>query len=238
MKTTWSAARGTGGSGPHPVGPTITSGHGPGSESRTRPKARTSRSTFLRGSSVLTVSRNSPATPTFRRSASVAGGIGSGQVVGAAAAPPSSGCRRRPSPPGRPPPAGTGRRVRPPTGWPGAVPPRASARPRRVVASGCRRQATSCTVTTSRSGLARRSRGEASETEWTMSNPAGARGQPVVPGPGQEPARAAATCARGRPNAASGSAAPRRCAGWPGASRRPRRPPSAATARPPSRPRA
>ena len=62
--------------------------------------------------------------------------------------------------------------------------------PRGVVASGCRRQATSCTVTTSRLWLPRRSIGAARDTECTTSKPAGARSQPrsharVMAGPGR-----------------------------------------------------
>ncbi len=84
MKTTPSASRGRAGSAPHPAGPTTTSGHGPGSEARTCPNARTRRSTFLRGSSVLTVRRNSPvhAQPAEQRVGRL--GIGVRQEVGAA----------------------------------------------------------------------------------------------------------------------------------------------------------
>ena len=49
-----------------------------------------------------------------------------------------------------------------------------------------------------------RAGGEASETECTMSKPAGARTQPVIPGPGQERPGSRDACS-GRPNAASGS---------------------------------
>ena len=65
------------GSLPQPDGPTMTSGQRPGNEGRTRPKARTSRSTFLRGSSVPTVRRNSPDTPARRSRSAVAVGSGS-----------------------------------------------------------------------------------------------------------------------------------------------------------------
>jgi len=59
--------------------------------------------------------------------------------------------------------------------------------PRRVVASGWRRHATSWTVTTSRAPLERRSRGQARDTECTMSKPSGAWDKTVVPGHGEEP---------------------------------------------------
>ena len=176
------------GSGPHPAGPTITSGHGPGSDGRTRRNARTRRSTFLRGSSVPTVRRNSPDTPTWASSASVAIGSGSGRW----SAPPGTTVIRASSTPEVATSAATSR-----DGTTMCAPrsrTRASAaschrRPRGVVASGCRRQATSWTVTTSRLRLDRRRVGAASDTECTMSKPSGAWRRPwsqarVRSGPG------------------------------------------------------
>ena len=70
---------GAAGPGPTPPARRPRACHGPGSERRTRAKARTRRSTFLRGSSVPTLRRNSPRTARRPRSSSVAAGSGSGR---------------------------------------------------------------------------------------------------------------------------------------------------------------
>ena len=157
----------------------------------------------MRGSSVPTVRRNSPDTPTPASSASVATGSGSGRW----SAPPGTMVIRAASTPEAATSAATSRE-----GTTMCAPrsrARSSAdscqrRPRRVVASGWRRQATSWTVTTRRLRLERRRPGAANEIECTMSKPSGACHTPwsqarVRSGPGSREART------GRPKAESGS---------------------------------
>ena len=208
---------------PHPVGPTMTSGQRPGSDGRTRRKACTRRSRFLRGSRVPTVSRNSPGTPARRSKASAAASSGGARW----SVPPGTTLIRASSTPNATRSAAT-RPGRHDEGGPtvaGAVEgPFVPARRAGVVASGWRRQATSCTVTTRRLELPVRSMGAANDTECTTSKPFGARSHEwsqalVSSGPGSVDA------ITGRPKALSGSSWPRgQASDSPGASPRRRRP--------------
>ena len=150
-------------------------------------------------------------------------GVGGRQVVGPAGHHCEPIRRHAPGDADRPRPAGTARPGRPPTAGPAAGPPRASAPLASSSPPGSRRHATSCTVTTSRSPLEGRTCGDATETEWTTSYPAGSARETVVPGPGQQPAREARRvqwpAERGQRVGAAGPVV-----GWPAVPRRPRRP--------------
>ena len=201
----------------------------------TRPKACTRRATFLRGSSLLTVNRNGPATPACRRSALGGADVGWREVVGAAGShgdPASDTPEATRSAASRP--EGTTKGPRGGRPRPSAAPCQRA--PRRVVASGCRRQATSWTVTIRRSELECRSWGEARETECTTSNPAGARDNPwsqarVKSRPGSRDVRSGPAESGQRIGAPSGGRLASSATSTPS-------PSVAAPANPPSKPRA
>ncbi len=226
VKTTWSAARVAAGSGPHPVGPTITSGQGSGSEPRTWPNACTSRSRFLRGSSVPTVRRNSPPTrPARRRRVSAAGGIGGGQMIGAARH--DRDAARRNAHRGQ---VGGHQPRRDDERGPGL----AGALQRRLVPAHARaassprdsrRQATSCTVTTGRCPARTTEPGRGQRHRVHDVETRRARGTDRGPRPGSAAARAAATRRTGRPKATQRVVGAPRAPGWPAASPRPDHPP-------------
>ena len=138
---------------------------------------------FLRGSSVLTVSRYSPATP--RRASRAAPAATSGSARWSAPSPRSRAgrrrCRRlRPGPPRRSAREGTTM-----TEARAAARPSAASCHRRPLSRKCLRhdlQATSCTVITR--GLPASGAGAAKETEWTTSLRRPTLTKPEIPRPG------------------------------------------------------
>ena len=205
---------------------------GPASEARTWPNARTRRSTFLRGSSVPTVRRNSPARPAagagrrpprhrVRQEIGAARHHGDPALLDAHAA--RSAATRR---------DGTSSAASEPLARASAASCQRSPAPGRRL--GVALPGHVVDRHDQRPLLERRSRGDARDTECTTSNPGGTRTSPwsqarVKSRPGsRDTARAARTGRAGRPRPPGGRLA-RSATSTPS-------PSAAAMARPPSRP--